>query len=413
MFWKWSFLCAGFWVSGCIEVVSTTTFHENVQPLIQKHCMNCHVRGGIAPFPLESYEDAVEYAADIQSAVLTREMPPWHVDESGECGTFKDSKSLTDEEIATFSKWVDDLTPRGNPAHAPPLPKAPDPLDRVDMTVDMGVEYTPDVNLSDDYRCFVVDLGLTEEKFLTAYEVRPGQPRVVHHMNTWAALSPEESAKADALDAADERPGYECFAGPLVDALPVILWAPGDNVVDLSNGGLSGIKLKPGNKLIMQVHYNLDAGPLPDRSHIDLKLEDTVAIPTVVGAIRDQDMRLDPGLDIATSSEPLFVGDVFDIFGVEPRNIHIYAFGGHMHYRGRTLRVDVEHQDGSSECIGNIPNWDFHWQNGYFYQNPQLITPTDTVRVTCTFDTSQDTEPIFYGENTTDEMCAGAFYISL
>jgi hypothetical protein len=413
---KWFFLCFSILTSACLEVASTTTFHEDVQPLIQKHCMGCHVRGGIAPFPLETYEDTVEYAAEIESAVLTRTMPPWHIDESGECGTFKDSKRLSDKEIETFSAWSQNLTPRGDPAKAPPPPKPPKTLDRVDLTVDMGVEYTPDDTLTDDYRCFVVDLealGLTEDKFLTKYEVRPGQPRVVHHMNTWMTQTPEDAAEADALDAADQRPGYECFAGPLVEALPVILWAPGDNVVDLSNGGISGIKLKVGTKLIMQVHYNLSAGALPDRSKIDLTLEDTVFVPTLVGAIRDLDMNLQPGLEVATSDEPLLVNDVFDIFGVEPRDIHIYAFGGHMHFRGRTLRVDVEHQDGTSECIGNIPDWDFHWQNGYFYQNPQLITPTDTVRVTCTFDTSHDTEPIFYGENTIDEMCAGAFYISL
>jgi hypothetical protein len=410
---KWFFLCFSILTSACLEVASTTTFHEDVQPLIQKHCIGCHVRGGIAPFPLETYEDTVEYAAEIESAVLTRTMPPWHVDESGECGTFKDSKRLSDKEIETFSAWSQNLTPRGDPAKAPPPPKPPQTLERVDMTVDMGIEYTPDEALTDDYRCFVIDLGLTEDKFLTKYEVRPGQPRIVHHINTWAPLTVEESLRAETLDAADARPGYECYGGALVESFPVLLWAPGDNVIDLSNNGLSGIRLKAGIKLIMQVHYNLEAGALPDRSQIDFTLEDSVAIPTFVGAITDRNLSLQPGLENALTEENLFIGDVFDIFGVKPRNIRLYAFGGHMHTRGKTLRVEVEHQDGTSECLGNIPEWDFHWQNGYFYQNPPTIVPTDHLKITCTYDTSNETEPIFYGETAADEMCIGAFYISL
>jgi hypothetical protein len=270
----------------------------------------------------------------------------------------------------------------------------------------------------------VIDLGLTEDKFLTKYEMVPGQPKVLHHSNTWMTMTPEAALLAEQLDeASPDVPGYECYAGPLLEtdpqagsaqvaAVPIILWAPGDNLVDLSNGGFSGVRLRAGSKLVMQVHYNLDAGPLPDRTKINLTLEDNVFVETFVGAIRDLDMNLQPGLEDTTSSETLAVADVFEFFNVEPRDIHLYAFGGHMHFRGKTLKVEIEHADGSKECAGRIPRWDFHWQRGYFYEERPLITPTDSVTVTCTFDTSKDTEPIFYGEKTTDEMCVGAFYIS-
>lgn len=412
---RWLLFGAGLLFAGCTEVTNTVRFHEDVQPLIQKHCQKCHTEGSIAPFALDTYEQAAEHAFEMVAQTHDRLMPPWHVDESGDCGEFKDSPRLTDEEIAIFAKWAEDGTPRGNPSLAPPPPEPPETLERVDAVADMGVEYVPDANLTDDYRCFVIDLGLTEDKFLTKYEMVPGQPRVVHHSNTWMALTPEDSLRAEELDAADPKPGYECFAGPLVEALPIILWAPGKNLVDLSNGGFSGIRLKAGSKLIMQVHYNLSAGPLPDRTKINLKLQDEVFVPTFVGAIRDQDMNLQPGLEDVVTSEEILVNDIFGIFGVDPRDIRIYAFGGHMHFRGKTLRVEVTHEDGSTECIGNIPDWDFHWQMGYFYETgtEPLIKPTDRVKVTCTFDTSEDTDPIFYGENTTDEMCVGAFYISI
>ena len=34
------------------------TYHQDVAPLLARHCLSCHAQGGMAPFTLESYADA-------------------------------------------------------------------------------------------------------------------------------------------------------------------------------------------------------------------------------------------------------------------------------------------------------------------------------------------------------------------
>src|SRR5690242_1104511 len=38
------------------------TFHEDIAPLLQAHCQHCHTKGGLAPFPLLTFEDARDMA---------------------------------------------------------------------------------------------------------------------------------------------------------------------------------------------------------------------------------------------------------------------------------------------------------------------------------------------------------------
>ncbi len=84
----------------------------------------------------------------------------------------------------------------------------------------------------------------------------------------------------------------------------------------------------------------------------------------------------------------------------------------HMHTRGRSLRVEVDHA-GQTQCLTDVPRWDFNWQQGYFYDGPPRIAGGgDMLRITCTHDTSAEGQPITWGEGTDDEMCLAFLYVS-
>jgi glucosamine--fructose-6-phosphate aminotransferase (isomerizing) len=36
------------------------TYHEDIAPILRKHCMSCHSEGNAGPFTLTSYDDAVD-----------------------------------------------------------------------------------------------------------------------------------------------------------------------------------------------------------------------------------------------------------------------------------------------------------------------------------------------------------------
>src|SRR5262245_36099510 len=60
--------------------VKPVTFTKDVAPILERSCQNCHRPDQMAPMSLLTYEDARPYARAIKNKVVTRTMPPWHVD---------------------------------------------------------------------------------------------------------------------------------------------------------------------------------------------------------------------------------------------------------------------------------------------------------------------------------------------
>src|SRR5690349_7993425 len=95
------------------------TFSKDIAPILQRSCQNCHRPGSIAPMALLTYKDARPWARSIKEKVVTRVMPPWHIDRNVGVGKFKDDPSLSEAEIATIVSWVDHGAPEGNAADMP------------------------------------------------------------------------------------------------------------------------------------------------------------------------------------------------------------------------------------------------------------------------------------------------------
>src|SRR5437870_2611219 len=96
------------------------TFTKHVAPILQARCQTCHHSGTFAPMSLVTYDETRPYAKAIKAKVAAREMPPWFIDKNVGVQSFSNDVSLTDEEIATITKWVDGGAPQGNPADMPP-----------------------------------------------------------------------------------------------------------------------------------------------------------------------------------------------------------------------------------------------------------------------------------------------------
>jgi hypothetical protein len=374
------------------------TYHQDVAPILARRCTGCHTAGGIAPFSLESYDDAGPRAQAIRQAVLDRRMPPWNIDESGTCHTFVDSRWLSDEELATLARWAETGAAEGAPAPAPERPAAPG-LNSVGATLDIGVDYVPNASRMDDYRCFLVDPGLTADRFLVAYQVKPGEPRVVHHVILYSLDTTAAEEAALALDQGEEGPGYTCFGGSrVVESRFLAGWAPGTPATRYPEG--TGLRLQAGRKLVVQVHYNLHEGPLPDRTKIDLELADRATEAAVV-PIADFDLAVPPGTERAPTEATLPVLLPITVLGVFP----------HMHTLGRTLRLE-RIGGGEPACLLDVPRWDFNWQQFYFYEEPVRLDLLDQLRIECVYDTRERTETVRWGEGTQDEMCLAFLYVT-
>jgi hypothetical protein len=60
----------------------------------------------------------------------------------------------------------------------------------------------------------------------------------------------------------------------------------------------------------------------------------------------------------------------------------------------------------------NIPRWDFHWQQLYFFQQPIQVSAQNTLKLTCTWD-NFTSRTVTWGEGTEDEMCLNYFYVTV
>ncbi len=192
----------------CPPSSPTTTYYRDVLPITQRSCNGCHVEGGIAPFPLDSYEAAKAKAPLMVNATEERRMPPWKA--SKDCGgEFVGDRSLTQEQIDTIANWYVECMPEGNPADAPePIDHTADQLPRADFEFTMTEAYTP--TLRDDYRCFTVDPALSSAKNVIGYDILPGSKKVVHHVIMYIVTR----SQARRRKRVTRRPGGHASAAP-------------------------------------------------------------------------------------------------------------------------------------------------------------------------------------------------------
>lgn len=375
------------------------TYHREVAPILAAHCVECHKDGGIGPFPLTTYDEVAPRAASIAAVTGERSMPPFNLDNSGACNTYVDARWLAEGDLAALAAWAQAGAPAGEPADAPPEPPEPWRLDRVDLTLAMPEPYTPDEAQGDIYRCFILDPQLAADAFAVAFEIRLGQPEMVHHLTLYALDAAEDEADAAALDEADPGPGYTCFGDPLVPSRWLVGAGPSDRGRELPAG--TGLRMGAGRKTVLQMHYNRLHGTFPDQTAIDLRLAESVPHEAYIKRVEDVDLQLPPGEPAVLETDTRELHEDFTLWGVWP----------HMHGLGRQMRVTAT-GPGDEACLAQVDDYQFHWQQFAFYEQPRPVRAGTTLRIDCTYDTTSRDTTTTWGYGTDDEMCIGFFYVT-
>ncbi|MGZ6096874.1 MAG: monooxygenase [Myxococcaceae bacterium] len=365
-------------------------YYGQVQVLFQQNCQSCHVTGGFAPFALETLADARSHAVAIADAVRSRRMPPWKPAEG--CQAMEASRRLSDADVATIVAWATGGTPEGDSSKAVSFSPPDGGLPWVDLTLAPDQPYAPKAALSDDYHCFLLDPGLTQNQYLVGVDVQPEQRPLVHHVLLFATTALD----AIAADTADPDPGWTCFGGPGTSGTPRLLggWVPGTQATRFPAD--TGILLRAGEVVVMQVHYNLAAGPsAPDTTRVKMQLaRGPVAKPAAILPLANLGFNIPAGATGYTSTIQVASPASGVLWGVIP----------HMHTKGRRVTVKA-----GNTCLVDIPAWDFHWQQAYFFTTPLPLTVGTQLSLSCTWD-NPTASAVTWGEKTTDEMCLTYVY---
>jgi hypothetical protein len=311
------------------------------------------------------------------------------------------------------SDWIDGGAPEGRPEDHGESQEGPGEgtLSRVDHRLTMSTAYTP-TQSPDDYRCFLVDWPFTEDNYVTGYTVHPDNPALVHHVIAFIA-DPETVELYQAADDAEDGEGWACFGGPGagVDVSNVRWlgsWAPGGQRGDFPAG--TGIPMKAGSKLVLQVHINTAVEePAPALVSVDVSVENEVEQPALIQPWTNPSWVFGGAMGIPANTDGVTHEWGYKLPAQYAFKVHSSSL--HMHTRGTAARLWVERKDGSEECLLGIDDWDFDWQRSYDLLDPMVLEEGDTLNISCTWDNPTD-EDIYWGEGTGDEMCLGTMFVT-
>ena len=96
------------------------SYHNRISRILQTYCVECHRDGGVAPFPLTTYEDVVAHAGMIRQVVETGTMPPWFAGPLGKAPEghrlWANDRSLAEADKADLLHWLSGSKPPGRQA---------------------------------------------------------------------------------------------------------------------------------------------------------------------------------------------------------------------------------------------------------------------------------------------------------
>lgn len=382
----------------------TPTWNSGVGQLIYNSCANCHHEGGIGPFNLMSYDDAVSYASSIKSHTVDRHMPPWKADPS--YTHFIGERRLTNEQVEMISDWVDAGTPLGTGVSPiPPTINNGAQINRLDQAT-QSPKYTVQ-KTTDDYRTFVMPTTHTSLKYINAVEFIPSNAAIVHHI----ILYHDPSTYSRNLDAADPGPGYESngTGAESPNAKLIGLWTPGAGIFYLPDN--MGYELPVGTDLVMEIHYAPNSNAKSDSTKINFKYTSTSPVRVV-----KMDMPLyhyppilqQPALQIPANTILEFNQRAISS---NSQDLSVVGIFPHMHLIGRSYTIFSKKGTDTTKLI-RIPDWDFHWQGFYTFQRLVKIPRQSLILANATYDntTNNPHNPsnppidVSAGENTKDEM---------
>ncbi len=362
------------------------TYHKDIRRILERSCIECHREGepGAMLFAaFDTYETVASMSQVMLSRIENRLMPPWHA--STDLEHFKDGLKgdirLSEEEIQQFRAWVDRDCPVGDPADAP-TPMERHAVDQwqigtPDLVFQMPEPYKVPTDRFDQYHYYRIPANFSEDRYVRAVELRPGNRAVVHHMGAIIGSSSME------------------------DLTP--------NQMLLKLYGLTGEKIKklgdyiPGDPFNAHVYPDDYALRLPAKHDIYFEMHYT---PTGREEEPDQSQL---GI-IWAKKKPLHLLET-QVFNrkdirIRPHDMHyektcyyqfktdvkIHALAPHMHFRGKDFTLYKVHNPGTPEAehqlVLKIPAYDFNWQRTYEFHQPIALRAGDALYSVAHFDNS-------------------------
>ena len=375
------------------------TFARDVAPILHEHCVVCPRPGAIGPFSLTTFADARMNAQAVADATRRRVMPPWKPDP--EYSRFQSERLLTDAEIEVLQRWAATGTAEGNSADAPSLPQFDDgwQLGEPDLVITPTRAFTLDAGSAAVYRNFTLPTSLTEQRWITAVDLRPHSSGVIHH----ARMLLDATGAAQDADAEDPQPGY---GGMMVDhaVFPeghFLGWSSGTSPTVVPDA--MAWPLSPGTDIVLQLQLRPGDTPVNVQPSVGFYFSDTAPIFTSMSISLNSKT-----IDIPAGAANHVVEDRYRL----PVAADLLAVYPHAHSLGKQVEGTGTLPDGQIIPLIRINDWNLEWQEEYRFFEPVHL-PADTIlKMRFVFDNSSDNprntssppRPVQFGLGSRDEM---------
>ena len=402
-----AWICYGFGMAA-IAAPGAPTFDKDILPILQKNCQGCHRPGEIAPMSLLTFEQARPWAKSIKAAVLSKKMPPWFAQTQG-THTFSNDRTLSAADLNTLVSWVDNGAPEGDSKDAPAPLQFQDGWNiRPDLVIEMPQDFRLPAKGTINYQYVLVKGNFTQDVWVSEAEMRPGNPKVLHHGKVWVR-PPGSQWMEDAV------PGvpYEAGMGrnTIEDGNDILgKFNPGLGAQDFSIGGAAKFVPK-GSDLVFELHYTAVGEATTDRSRLGLVFAKSApstryflsAGPTALNLL------IPPGDSNAEVVSEVTVG---------ADNVRLAYVQPHLHLRGKAYELRLIYPTGESETLLSVPKYNFSWQLSYEEAKPLSMPKGTRIECTAHHDNSANNPynpnpnvTVRWGDQTWEEMMMGFFAV--
>lgn len=350
------------------------SYHQDIAPILQKHCTSCHQKDNIGPMPLTTYEEVSSYAQMISFVVESGLMPPFKAWTPMQ--QYHNERHVTEHELSVIKKWIADGMHIGT---SKPIieetinTKVAD----FDTTLCMSENFEHYGIYYDQYQVFSLPNPLTTDRYISQINFLPGQTSIVRS----ATLSITTKKKAQKLDDWDPRYGYYAYGNTGVDAiLPNWYnWMP-----DQKDEVTTKHRFMPTNTdLLLHIHYGPSGDIKSDSSCVQLSFADPPKpefITTNTSFFSDGDSLLLRANTKQRVSQSI----------VLPTDIHVTSITPVAHLLCRSWNVFAVKPDKTSVLLLDIDDWDFHWKEQYRFANPILLPAGTRLVASAWYDNTDD-----------------------
>lgn len=370
----------------------SVSYVDQVVPILQEKCTNCHRPGGIGPWAMTSHAMVQGFSPMIREVILTKRMPPWHADPK--VNAFKHDMGLSQEQAQTIVQWIDEGA-KQNGAQDPLLQIAERETDwelgQPDLVLELPAFTVPATGTL-DYQILTVENPLDHDVWVRAVQIVPSDRQVLHH--AIATFGPK-----------DFNSGVD-LGSPIGEALfqsQLMTFVPGNELYEYPQD--TGVLVPAGTTFFSQMHYTTYGRESTDQTKIGLYFSEVEPEFTLQHyAMLNVDLRIPAG-------EAAYEAAAYYEF---QKDAVIYSLFPHAHYRGRSSTFSVRYPDGSEELVLSVPHYDFNWQRYFQFENP-IHAPAGTRLIHRTvYDNSEAnlsnpdaTKLVRFGEQTWEEMLYG------